>query len=84
MVLAIMGVRGVELVESNGRKCVFLAAAARRAAAAVTIRHARVATLRAAPAVAGRATPDEALQAMRGATRDCPPPPRHTRMSAGR
>ncbi len=50
LVLAIMGVRGVELVESDGRKCAFLAEAARRAEAVVTIRNARIETLRAAPA----------------------------------
>lgn len=50
LVLAIMGVRGVELIESNGRKCAFLAEAAHRAEAAVTIRNARVETLSAAPA----------------------------------
>lgn len=42
LVLAIMGARGVELVESDARKCVFLREAARVAAASVTIRNARI------------------------------------------
>jgi 16S rRNA (guanine527-N7)-methyltransferase len=42
LVLAIMGMPGVELVESDARKCVFLREAARVAAAPVTIRNARI------------------------------------------
>jgi 16S rRNA (guanine527-N7)-methyltransferase len=42
LVLAIMGIPGVELVESDARKCAFLREAARVAAAAVTIRNARI------------------------------------------
>ncbi len=50
LVLAILGVNGVELVESDGRKCAFLAEAARTAGAAVTIHNARIEALPAAPA----------------------------------
>ena len=50
LVLAILGVGGVELVESDGRKCAFLAEAARTAGAAVTIHNARIEELPAAPA----------------------------------
>ena len=42
LVLAVMGVEGVELVESDARKCAFLREAARVAAAPVTIRNARI------------------------------------------
>ena len=42
LALAIMGVTGVELVESDARKCAFLREAARVAAAPVTIRNARI------------------------------------------
>jgi 16S rRNA (guanine527-N7)-methyltransferase len=42
LVLAIMGARGVELIESDARKCAFLREAARVAAAPVTIRNARI------------------------------------------
>jgi 16S rRNA (guanine527-N7)-methyltransferase len=42
LVLAIMGARGVELVEADARKCAFLREAARVAGAAVTIRNARI------------------------------------------
>jgi 16S rRNA (guanine527-N7)-methyltransferase len=42
LVLAIMGMKGVELVESDARKCAFLREAARVAGAAVTIRNARI------------------------------------------
>ena len=50
LVLAILGVNGVELIESDGRKCAFLAEAARAAGAAVTIHNARIEALPAAPA----------------------------------
>ena len=49
LVLAIMGARGVELVESDTRKCAFLREAARVAAASVTIRNARIETVPAHP-----------------------------------
>ena len=42
LVLAIMGVPGVELVEADSRKCAFLREAARVAAAPVVIRNARI------------------------------------------
>lgn len=42
LVLAIMGVRGVELVESDGRKCAFLVEAARTSGAPVTVHNARI------------------------------------------
>jgi 16S rRNA (guanine527-N7)-methyltransferase len=42
LVLAIMGISGVELVESDARKCAFLREAARVATAAVTIRNTRI------------------------------------------
>ncbi|HEX3862174.1 MAG TPA: 16S rRNA (guanine(527)-N(7))-methyltransferase RsmG [Stellaceae bacterium] len=42
LVLAILGVCGVELVESDARKCAFLREAARVSATAVTIRNARI------------------------------------------
>jgi 16S rRNA (guanine527-N7)-methyltransferase len=42
LVLAIMGVPGVELVEADARKCAFLREAARVAAAPVLIRNARI------------------------------------------
>ena len=42
LVLAVMGVPGVELVESDARKCAFLREAARVAAATVTIRNTRI------------------------------------------
>jgi 16S rRNA (guanine527-N7)-methyltransferase len=45
LVLAILGVAGVELVESDAKKCAFLREAARLAAAPVTIRHARIESL---------------------------------------
>ncbi len=45
LVLAILGVRGVELIESDGRKCGFLAAAAAETGAKVTIRNARIEAL---------------------------------------
>lgn len=49
LVLAIMGINGVELVESDARKCAFLREAARVAGAAVTIRNARIETVPARP-----------------------------------
>jgi 16S rRNA (guanine527-N7)-methyltransferase len=42
LVLAILGVSGVELVEADARKCAFLREAARIAAAPVTIRNTRI------------------------------------------
>lgn len=42
LVLAVMGVPGVELVEADARKCAFLREAARIAGAAVEIRNARI------------------------------------------
>ncbi len=42
LVLAILGVKGVELVEADSRKCAFLREAARIAAAPVQIRNARI------------------------------------------
>jgi len=45
LVLAILGVQGVNLVESDGRKCTFLREVARRTGAPVTIHHARLESL---------------------------------------
>ena len=45
LVLAIMGVPGVELIEADARKCAFLREAARIAAARVTIRNTRIETV---------------------------------------
>ena len=42
LVLAILGMPGVELIEADARKCAFLREAARLAAAPVTIRNARI------------------------------------------
>jgi 16S rRNA (guanine527-N7)-methyltransferase len=42
LVLAILGASGVELIESDARKCAFLREAARIADAPVTVRHARI------------------------------------------
>ncbi len=42
LVLAVLGVPGVELVEANSRKCAFLREAARITAAKVTIRRCRI------------------------------------------
>ena len=42
LVLAILGVPGVELVESDGRKCAFLAEVARETSTVVTIRNRRI------------------------------------------
>jgi 16S rRNA (guanine527-N7)-methyltransferase len=45
LVLAILGVRGVELIEADARKCAFLREAARLAAAPVIIRNQRIETV---------------------------------------
>jgi 16S rRNA (guanine527-N7)-methyltransferase len=45
LVLAIMGVPGVELIEADARKCAFLREAARLAATSVGIRHGRIDSL---------------------------------------
>jgi len=45
LVLAISGVRGVELIEADARKCAFLREAARLTAAPVTIRNTRIAAV---------------------------------------
>jgi len=45
LVLAILGVSGIELVESDARKCAFLREAARIAAAPVAIRNTRIEAL---------------------------------------
>jgi 16S rRNA (guanine527-N7)-methyltransferase len=45
LVLAILGIHGVELIESDARKCAFLREAARIADAPVTIRHAPIEAL---------------------------------------
>ena len=45
LVLAILGMPGVELVESDARKCAFLREAARIAAAPVRVHHARIEAL---------------------------------------
>jgi 16S rRNA (guanine527-N7)-methyltransferase len=45
LVLAIMGVPGVELVEADARKCAFLREASRIAAAPVTVHNARIESL---------------------------------------
>jgi 16S rRNA (guanine527-N7)-methyltransferase len=45
LVLAVLGVPGVELVEADARKCAFLREAARVSDAAVTIRSARIDSL---------------------------------------
>lgn len=50
LVLAILGVEGVELVESDGRKCAFLAEAARITGARVTIHNRRIEALTPSPA----------------------------------
>jgi 16S rRNA (guanine527-N7)-methyltransferase len=42
LMLAILGASGVELIESDARKCAFLREAARIADAPVTVRHARI------------------------------------------
>ena len=57
LVLAILGVAGVELIESDARKCAFLRAAARIADAPVTVHHARIEAVPAHPvdAVTARA-----------------------------
>jgi len=45
LVLALLGVPGIELVESDGRKCAFLQEAIRITAAPATLRHARAETV---------------------------------------
>ena len=57
LVLAVIGVRGVELVEADARKCAFLREAARIAAASVAIHNARIESMspRAADVVTARA-----------------------------
>jgi 16S rRNA (guanine527-N7)-methyltransferase len=45
LVLAILGVPGVELIEADARKCAFLREAARLTAAPVTIRNTRIETV---------------------------------------
>ncbi|MDP6350665.1 MAG: class I SAM-dependent methyltransferase, partial [Alphaproteobacteria bacterium] len=57
LVLAIMGARGVELIESNARKSVFLAEAARATGTELTVTHGRIEKIapRAAAVVTARA-----------------------------
>ena len=50
LVLAILGVQGVELIESDGRKCTFLAEAARAGGASVVIHNRRIESLPPSPA----------------------------------
>ncbi len=50
LVLAILGVEGVELIESDGRKCAFLAEAARVAGVSVTIHNQRIEAMTPFPA----------------------------------
>ena len=50
LVLAILGVRGVELVDSDGRKCAFLAEAARVTGVSVAVHNARIEALPDVPA----------------------------------
>src|SRR4051794_556467 len=50
LVLAVMGVQGIELVESDARKCAFLREAARVAGAKATVRNARIEAVTAYPA----------------------------------
>ena len=50
LVLAILGVEGVELIESDGRKCAFLAEASRVSGAPVTIHNQRIEALPPSPA----------------------------------
>src|SRR5260370_24859153 len=45
LVLAILGVAGVELIEGDARKCAFLREAARIAAAPITIHNSRIAAM---------------------------------------
>src|SRR5262249_36996184 len=49
LVLAFMGMQGVELVEADARKCAFLREAARLAGATVTIHNARIEAVPAHP-----------------------------------
>lgn len=64
LVLAILGVRGVRLVESDGRKCTFLREVARQTETAVTIHHARLESL------AGQIPPPDILTARAFASLD--------------
>lgn len=57
LVLAILGVPGVSLVESDGRKCAFLREVARQTGTAVTIRNARL------EALAGDIAPPDVITA---------------------
>ncbi|MFP6730805.1 MAG: 16S rRNA (guanine(527)-N(7))-methyltransferase RsmG [Alphaproteobacteria bacterium] len=50
LVLAILGVEGVELIESDGRKCAFLAEAARLAGVSVIIHNQRIEEMAPSPA----------------------------------
>ena len=50
LVLAILGVEGVELIESDGRKCAFLAEAARLAGVSVIIHNQRIEEMAPLPA----------------------------------
>ena len=50
LVLAIMGVRGVELIEANGRKCAFLREVARATATEVSVIQGRIENIAAVPA----------------------------------
>ena len=50
LVLAIFGVHGVELIESDGRKCAFLAEAARLAGVSVIIHNQRIEEMAPSPA----------------------------------
>lgn len=50
LILAILGVEGVELVESDGRKCAFLSEAARVAGVSLTIHNQRIEDLPPQPA----------------------------------
>lgn len=50
LVLAIMGVSGVELIEANGRKCAFLREVARATATEVTVTQGRIENIEARPA----------------------------------
>jgi 16S rRNA (guanine527-N7)-methyltransferase len=64
LVLAILGVRGVALVESDGRKCSFLREVARQTGASVAIHHARLESL------AGEISPPDVITARAVASLD--------------
>lgn len=64
LVLAILGVKGVILVESDGRKCTFLREVARQTKTPVTIHHARLETLE------GRVPPPDIITARAFASLD--------------